>query len=131
MMFAIYLIVMKFYTTSAYENLGKDIDPTSLVFLLHGWGANGMDLLSIAEMWQRHFPETLFICPEAPDVCDANPAGFQWFPLGDWSPEVFRAGAAEAREKIDSFIHFKMEEFNVPADKVILMGFSQRHLRAY
>lgn len=125
-MFPIYLISMKFYTTSVQEHP----EPTSLVFLLHGWGANGLDLLSIAEMWQKHFPETLFICPEAPEICDANPTGFQWFALGDWSPEVFRAGAASAREGINSFIHFKMEEFGVPAEKVILMGFSQGMMMA-
>ncbi len=117
---------MKFYTTFEHE----DITPTSLVFLLHGWGANGQDLISVAHMWQRHFPETLFICPEAPEVCDANPMGFQWFPLGDWSPEEFRKGAENSRIKLDSFIHAKMEEFNIPPEKVILMGFSQGMMMA-
>ncbi len=117
---------MKFFQTKRNENQ----PPSSLVFLLHGWGSNGRDLLSIADLWRPHLPDTLFICPEGPEVCDQNPMGYQWFSLGDWSPEFFIKGAEKARAPLNEFIQSKKKEYNMPADKIVMMGFSQGMMMA-
>ena len=115
---------MKFFTS------GKSNQPKSLVFLLHGWGANGQDLLPVAEMWRPAFPDTLFVCPQAPEVCDANPFGFQWFGLGDWSGAEIAAGAENAFPVLNDFIHQQMTALNVEPKKTVLMGFSQGMMMA-
>jgi len=53
----------------------------SLVVFIHGYGANGADLLSLGETLGPHLPGTAFIAPDAPEPCPGNPAGFQWFPV--------------------------------------------------
>ena len=53
----------------------------SIVFFLHGYGADGADLLSIGEVLSEHLPNTLFIAPDAPSKCSMSPVGFQWFPI--------------------------------------------------
>lgn len=117
---------MKIFATMQHP----DKQPESLVFLLHGWGANGQDLLPIAEIWQEYMPETLFICPQAPDICDQNPLGYQWFSLGDWSEEAMLRGIKEAAPHLDVFLSQQMKQYQVPPEKTILMGFSQGMMMA-
>ena len=64
----------------------KRIEPRSgevrsLVVFLHGYGANGDDLLGLAEPLSEHLPDTLFVSPDAPENCTGSPMGFQWFPI--------------------------------------------------
>src|SRR3546814_13646812 len=39
---------------------------TSLVVLLHGYGADGNDLIELGAQWQRLLPDTAFVAPHAP-----------------------------------------------------------------
>lgn len=117
----IYGVFMKFFTISAHP----DTAPSSLVFLLHGWGANGQDLLPIAEEWAQSLPQTLFICPEAPEVCDMNAAGFQWFSLGDWSERAMQDGIEQAAGPLEAFLSDQRAKYQIPPEKTVLMGFSQ------
>ncbi len=52
-----------------------------LVVLLHGYGADGNDLLPLGAAWRDILPDAAFVAPDAPWPCDANPFGRQWFPL--------------------------------------------------
>ena len=52
----------------------------SAVVFLHGYGANGADLLGLADPLAEHLPDTLFVAPDAPEACAGAPMGFQWFP---------------------------------------------------
>ena len=38
----------------------------SAVVFLHGYGANGADLLGLADPLGEHLPDTLFVAPDAP-----------------------------------------------------------------
>jgi len=40
----------------------------SCVVFLHGYGANGADLLGLADPLAEHMPDTLFLAPDAPSV---------------------------------------------------------------
>ena len=53
----------------------------SAVVFLHGYGANGADLLGLADPLGEHLPDTLFVAPDAPEACAGAPMGFQWFPI--------------------------------------------------
>ena len=51
------------------------------IILCHGYGGDGKDISALAINWQRFLPDTIFLCPNAPEVCDINPTGYQWFDL--------------------------------------------------
>ena len=59
----------------------KSGEVRSVVVFLHGYGANGDDLLGLAEPLSEHLPDTLFVSPDAPENCTGSPLGFQWFPI--------------------------------------------------
>lgn len=98
--------------------------PTSLVILLHGYGSNGQDLIGLAPYWQRDLPDTVFVSPDAPFPCEIG-FGYQWFSLQSWAPLSLLAGAEKAAGILNSFIDEQMKAYNIPADKVALVGFSQ------
>ncbi|MFV2002746.1 MAG: alpha/beta hydrolase, partial [Paracoccaceae bacterium] len=53
----------------------------SVVVFVHGYGADGADLLGLADPLAPHMPDTVFIAPDAPERCTTNPAGYQWFAI--------------------------------------------------
>ena len=53
----------------------------SVVVFVHGYGANGADLLGLAEPLAEHLPDTLFVAPDAPENIPGYPGGYQWFPI--------------------------------------------------
>ena len=71
----------------------------SLVVFLHGYGADGDDLIGLAEPLAPHLPNTRFLAPNAPQRCVNNPMGYQWFPIPwlDGTPEAVARGAGARR----------------------------------
>ena len=59
----------------------KSGEVDSLVVFLHGYGADGADLLGLADPLSEHLPNTVFVAPNAPERCIGNPMGYQWFPI--------------------------------------------------
>ncbi len=100
-------------------------DARQLVVFLHGWGADGNDLIGLADPWGEVLPHAHFISPHAPDVCDANPAGRQWFSFQDRSAEEITAAAAEAAVIINRFLDDSLERLSLTDDQLALVGFSQ------
>ena len=113
--------------TSARKGAPKG-QARSVVIFLHGYGANGADLLGLADPLAPHLPDTAFYAPDAPEKCQGNPFGFQWFPI-PWldgsSEEAARAGAAQAQQDIDAFIEQVLADEGLPPEAVALVGFSQ------
>ena len=99
--------------------------PTSMVIFLHGLGANGADLIGLAQYWQEALPDTVFLSPDAPFPCDMAPVGFQWFSLRDWSPESMLEGAKTAEPILNDFISKALEQYGIADEKLALVGFSQ------
>jgi len=100
----------------------------SLVIVLHGYGADGNDLLGLADPLQPHMPDTAFIAPDAPNKCTGNPFGYEWFPIPwlDGSSEAAAAeGMAQSVDDLNAFIDEKMAEEGVTPAQTILLGFSQ------
>jgi phospholipase/carboxylesterase len=95
---------------------------------LHGYGANGADLLGLADPLGEHLPDTLFIAPDAPEACAGAPMGYQWFPI-PWidnsSEEEAERGLLAAATDLNAFLDALMVDEDVLPEQVVLFGFSQ------
>ena len=100
------------------------------MLLLHGYGADGNDLIDLAPHWAQAVPEALFIAPHAPFPCEAGPYGRQWFSLQDRRPAPMLAGAQAARPLLDALIRRECAAAGLPESAVVLMGFSQGAMMA-
>jgi phospholipase/carboxylesterase len=105
----------------------------SVVVFLHGYGANGADLLGLADPLGDHLPDTLFVAPDAPESCAGAPFGFQWFPI-PWidnsSEEEAERGMHAAIEDLNAFLDALMVDEDVLPEQVVLFGFSQGSMMA-
>jgi phospholipase/carboxylesterase len=99
--------------------------PQQMVMLLHGFGADGRDLIELAPAFADILPDAVFICPDAPQRCEMSPLGFQWFSLQNWSGEMMLAGVKAAFPPLDSFITEQLKKYDLTDDKLVLGGFSQ------
>jgi len=103
----------------------------TLVVLLHGYGSDGNDMISLASFWAGILPNAMFIAPNAPDVCDINPMGFQWFALDtsqtlDLENQKSRLkGSRAARPVVLNFLQSLWSDTGLSAKDTILIGFSQ------
>ena len=112
-----------------YGRTGPDAGGAKrLVIFLHGYGADGNDLLGLADPLAPHMPDTVFVAPNAPERSAMNPMGYQWFPI-PWidgsSEEQSEAGMARAVEDLNAFLDQVMAAEDVPSAQTILVGFSQ------
>lgn len=96
--------------------------PKQIVLLLHGYGSNGADLISLAPHWQRALPDALFLAPNAPQRMNL---GYQWWPLSTFTPSALAAGAAAAAPAINTFIDRKLAQYGLGDADLALVGFSQ------
>lgn len=100
----------------------------SVVVFLHGYGANGADLLGLADPLGEHMPDTLFIAPDAPERCPGSPLGFQWFPIS-WldgsSEDEARRSMDAAIEDLNAFLDALMVDEDILPEQLALFGFSQ------
>lgn len=101
-----------------------------LVVLCHGLGADGHDLIDLAPLWGRTLPHAAFAAPDAPEPCDMGPYGRQWFSVADRTPARLAAGAATARDALDTFLDAELARLGLPPDAYALMGFSQGAMTA-
>jgi len=100
----------------------------SLVVFVHGYGADGADLLGLGDALAPHLPHTVFVAPDAPQPCIGNPFGFQWFPIPwlDGSSEAAaKAGMAESVALFDAFLDARLAEEGLTPAALALVGFSQ------
>ncbi len=98
---------------------------THLVVLLHGYGADGNDLIGLAEHWREFLPGAIFVAPNAPDRVPGAPSGFQWFPISRIDPHEMQNGVAAAAPGIDAFLDAELARLGLPPEKLVLAGFSQ------
>ncbi len=104
--------------------------PRELVVLLHGYGADGRDLLGLAPSWARLLPHAEFVAPDAPFPCEMAPSGHQWFSFEDRSAEMLLAGAQAAAAMLDGFLDDLLHDRGLGDDRLALVGFSQGTMMA-
>ena len=103
--------------------------PKQIVLLLHGYGSNGADLISLAPHWQRALPDALFLAPNAPQRSGPG-GGYQWWPLSTFTPQALAAGATSAAPAIDAFIDRKLSQYSLTDASFAIVGFSQGTMMA-
>lgn len=104
--------------------------PHEVIVFLHGYGADGNDLISLAQEWSRALPHAAFISPNGPEPCAGAPFGFQWFPLSLRDPAEFWRGAKTAAAGLDAFIDQILAATELPPSRLALVGFSQGTMMA-
>ncbi|MFN3647453.1 MAG: alpha/beta hydrolase [Gemmobacter sp.] len=102
--------------------------PRSAVVFVHGYGADGADLLGLADPLAPHLPDTAFHAPDAPERCAGNPFGYQWFPI-PWldgsSEEAARQGLVQAAADLNAYLDGVLEAEGLLPERLALVGFSQ------
>ena len=100
---------------------------TELVVLLHGYGADGNDLIGLVPQWQKFLPGAAFVAPHAPDRVPGpqGMTGFQWFPIARLDPHEMRGGVAMAAPRIGEFLDSELAKLGLPPERLVLAGFSQ------
>lgn len=104
-----------------------------MVVFLHGYGADGNDLIGLADPLAEHLPDVVFHAPNAPQRCTGNPMGYQWFPIPwlDGSSEAEASeGMANAGSLLNAWLDETMQAEGVEPDHTILVGFSQGTMMA-
>lgn len=102
-----------------------------LVVFLHGYGADGNDLIALGQHWQHLLPDAAFVSPHAPEVCGANPyGGRQWFELTFRDPTERWRGAVNAAPVLNAFLDSQLAAFDLDDSNLALVGFSQGTMMA-
>jgi len=104
--------------------------PGHLVVLLHGYGADGDDLIGLAPVLAPLMPDAVFHAPNAPYPCEGNPFGYQWFGISRLDPAVAAAGVRAAAPFVESFLEDTMAQYGLDESKTALVGFSQGTMMA-
>ena len=101
-----------------------------LVVFLHGYGADGNDLIDIGRAWQGIMPRAAFVSPHAPEPCSQAPAGRQWFALTFRDPNERWVGVNKAAPMLDRFLDAELERRRLAPTSLALVGFSQGTMMA-
>jgi phospholipase/carboxylesterase len=99
--------------------------PARLVVLLHGYGANGADLIGLAPPLAPLLPTTVFHSPDAPFPCPGAPGGYQWFGISRLDPQLMEAGVRAAASIAEGFIDEMQARYGLGDGETALIGFSQ------
>lgn len=109
---------------------GPRLEPRSgqarqLVVFLHGYGADGNDLIEIGRAWQALLPDAAFVSPHAPRPCGQAPMGREWFPLTFRDLNERWVGVNAAAPVLDAFLDAELRRHDLPGSALALVGFSQ------
>lgn len=96
-----------------------------LVVFLHGYGADGNDLIDIGRAWQQTLPQAAFVAPHAPEPCAQSPAGRQWFALTFRDPDERWIGVNKVAPLLQGFLDDELARHQLPPSALALVGFSQ------
>ena len=114
---------------------GPRLEPRSgaarqLIVFLHGYGADGNDLIDIGRAWQELLPDAAFVSPHAPRACGQAPMGREWFPLTFRDPDERWTGVNAAAPQLNAYLDAELKRRNLPNSALALVGFSQGTMMA-
>ncbi len=110
-------------TTIIKPNDGEEIK--NAIILLHGYGGDGKDISMLTFNWKRFLKNTVFLCPDAHEVCNINPTGFQWFDLSSEDSEQIINESKKAENKIKEYIEEINYYYKLTNSQICISGFSQ------
>lgn len=101
-----------------------------LIVLLHGIGADGNDLIGLAELYRQLLPRAAFVAPNAPHAFDMAPFGYMWFSLQNFDASTRARGVRSAAPALEDFLAAELARYNLGAERLLLLGFSQGAMMA-
>ena len=101
-----------------------------IVLFLHGYGSNGSDLMVLKDYLHLNQSETEFISPNAPESCEFNYFGYQWFALNERTVEEIQRGLKSAFFYLDDMVNNIVKKFEVKTEQISILGFSQGSMLA-
>lgn len=103
-----------------------------MVILLHGYGSNGDDLINLAEEWVEDLPDTVFLSPHAPEVCEAFSSGYQWFSIRAIDEKAFERERQieKVTPVLNAYIDEQLRKWDIPDKNLVVGGFSQGAMMA-
>lgn len=116
---------------------GPRLDPLNggaarqLVVILHGYGADGLDLIDLGRAWAAALPDAAFVAPHAPEPLPFEGfGGRQWFALNERDMREYSLGAEAARPVLDAFLDAELARLGLTDQDLALVGFSQGAMMA-
>jgi phospholipase/carboxylesterase len=122
------MLIRKQETFTYLEYSTQSVPEAPLLVMLHGYGSNEKDLISLAPGLDRRLR---VISLQAPLSLGAEMYG--WFPI-EFTPcgiTVDREAAARSRDLLAGFLRELVAEYRPQGGKVFLMGFSQGAVMNY
>ncbi|ACZ49502.1 putative esterase [Anaplasma centrale str. Israel] len=96
----------------------------NLVVMLHGRGANGDNMISLAPQMSKELPATQFLAPHAHM---SYGGGYTWFSdsVRDMEESTAFVEIMQAVEIVNEFIDVQQDRFSIGDSELSLVGFSQ------
>ena len=116
---------MKFSLNTTIINPENNDDVKNAIILLHGYGGDGKDISMLSLNWKRFLKNTVFLCPDAHEICTINPSGFQWFDLNKDDPDYILQESKKAENILNNYIVEVNNYFNLDYSQICISGFSQ------
>ena len=96
------------------------------IIFIHGYGANGQDLLSLAPYFQKNNADLLAVAPDAPNKLElSGDNSYYWFDLKEFSDTYLDEQLQKALPILDEFIQKVKTDYSLGNKDIILCGFSQ------
>lgn len=115
-------------TLSGPRRPAKSGTAEALIVFLHGYGADGNDLIALADVLGGAMPNAAFFAPHAPGFMPMG--GREWFPLRQLSQEECARGVDAAAPKLHAALEEELARHNLPGAALALVGFSQGTMMA-
>ena len=116
---------MTFCLNTTIVKSEENIEIENAIILLHGYGGDGKDISMLTLNWKRFLKNTIFLCPDAHEICTINPSGFQWFDLNTENSEYILNESKKAEKILNQFIEEVKLKYNLKNSQICISGFSQ------
>lgn len=116
---------MKFSLNTTVIEPHSGQKPKNALILIHGYGGDGKDISLLSLNWKRFLPDTVFLCPDGPELCAVNPVGYQWFDLSNSDEKFILEKSLIAEKKLFQFINEVKIKYQINSKNICLSGFSQ------
>ena len=117
--------------TKFFEVKPKATKASHMVLFLHGYGANGENMIALAHEFAKDLPNAHFVSPNAPQALEVPyEDAYQWFPLTSYEPSVLFPQIIAANNFLDNFIKNQLEALGLEYKDLIIIGFSQGSMMA-
>ena len=116
---------MKFCLNTTIIKPENNENIENAIILLHGYGGDGKDISMLTLNWKRFLKNTIFLCPDAHEICKINPSGFQWFDLNTEDEKYVLNESKKAENKLNQYIEEVKLEYKLNNSQICLSGFSQ------